>query len=72
MKPILKCTTAPHGATINDLASRGVIAPIEFTAPDGVRRIANSIWAAHDWIKATGYYERPGSPPIVYHLEAQR
>lgn len=70
MSAILKSTTAMHGATINDLAEQGEIKPVEFTAPDGVRRIANSMWAAHDWIKSTGYYERPGSAPIVYHLEA--
>lgn len=67
MSPI-KSTDAQHGATINDLAERGLIEPVEFTAPDGVRRIANSMWAAHDWTRATGYYQRPGSAPIVYHF----
>lgn len=42
---ILKSTAAQHGATINDLAERG--------------------------LKATGYYEQPGSAAIVYHLEAK-
>lgn len=70
MTQLLKCTAALHGATINDLADRGLIERVEFTAPDGIRRTANSMWAAHDWIKATGYYERPGSAPIVYHLGA--
>lgn len=66
---VLKSTAAQHGATINDLAERGLIHPVAFTAPDGICREANSMWAAHDWIKSTGYYDRPGSAPIVYHFE---
>lgn len=64
----IQCTAAQHGATINDLAERGLIDPVEFTAPDGVRRIANSMWAMHDWLTAIGYYKQPGSAPIIYHL----
>jgi hypothetical protein len=68
--PILKVTSSQHGATLNDLAERGVIAPVEFTAPDGVRRVANSAWAASDWLKLNGFYA-PGNKPIVYHLEEE-
>lgn len=68
MTPV-KSTHPQHGATINDLADRGLIQPVEFIAPDGIPRVANSMWAAHDWIKATGYYQRPGSPPIVYRFD---
>lgn len=66
MTIILKCTAAQHGASINDLAERGIIEPIEFTAPNGERRRANSAWAAYDWLKANGHYEH-GKAPIVYH-----
>lgn len=62
---MIKCTAPQHGATINDLAARGLIAPVEFTAPDGVRRKANSMWAASDWLKSHGHYD--GKRPIVYH-----
>lgn len=67
MKTVLKCTAAQHGATINSLAARGLIAPVSFTAPDGTRHTANSAWAAYDWLKANGHYDH-GKQPIVYHL----
>ena len=68
---VLKCTAAHHGATINDLAERGLIEPVEFTAPDDVRRAANSMWAASDWLKAHGYHgdTARGNKRIVYHFD---
>lgn len=68
---IIKCTAANHSATINDLAARGLIKPVEFTAPDDVRRMANSMWAASDWLKAHGFHGdvARGNKPIVYHFD---
>ena len=65
---VIKSTDAQHADTVNFLADRGLIKPVDFTPPDGIRRTANSMWAAHDWLRATGYYKRPGSAPIEYHL----
>jgi hypothetical protein len=62
------CESSQHSATINDLAKRGVIKLVEFTAPDGVRRIANSVWAASDWLKEKKFYAA-GNKPIIYHLK---
>lgn len=64
---LIKATLSEHKETINYLASEGKIAPIEFTAPDGIRRQANSMWAASDWLKTNGYYQ-PNEKPIIYHL----
>lgn len=68
---MLKCTAAHHGATINDLAERGLIEPVEFTAPDNIRRVANSMWAASDWLKAHGFHgdSARGNKPIAYHFD---
>ena len=51
-----------HANTINRLAEEGKIEPLEFTAPDGVRRKANSFAAAYDWLVMNGY--RQDSPNI--------
>lgn len=69
MKPpiLLQCTAATHSNSINALAERGLIAPVSFTAPDGTRHVANSAWAAYDYLHANGHYEH-GKKPIVYHL----
>lgn len=62
------------GETINALANEGKIAPVSFTAPDGVRRKANSCHAAHDWMKEQGFFQRDemgwiiSQAPIVYHV----
>jgi hypothetical protein len=76
--PVLKCTAPQHGSAINELAERGVIAPIAFTAPDGIRRVANSAWAAYDWLHTAGHpwldasgHYAPGNKPIVYHWEGK-
>ena len=70
---VLKCTAATHADTINGLAELGLIEPVEFTAPDGVRRAANSMWAASDWLKANGYHgdkdSARGNKPIIYHFD---
>lgn len=62
--------TGEHGATINDLTQQKRIKPVAFTTPDGVYREANSVWAATDWIKASGLYEK--LTPIIWHLENPR
>jgi hypothetical protein len=65
---MIKATISEHSGTINSLASDGKIAPVEFTAPDGIRRKANSCWAASDWLKTNGWYDRSGCAPTIWHL----
>ena len=68
MADLIIATRAPHASSINDLARDGKITPIEFTSPvDGIRRKANSVWAAHDWLQDHGGYANPNKAPI-WHL----
>lgn len=65
---MIEATTTEHSGTINELAREGKIRPVAFTAPDGVRREANSVWAASDWLKTNGYYDGKPRPPVAWHF----
>lgn len=66
---IIKASLSEHKDTINSLAEEGKIQPVEFTAPDGMRRRANSCWAATDWLKTNGFYDAPNGHITIWHLE---
>lgn len=57
MSQLIIATYGDHAYTINDLAASGKIRPCAFTV-EGVRREANSVWAAMDWLKANGHHAK--------------
>lgn len=61
---MITCQDIQHGATINDLAERGVIAPVRFTYKDH-HHTANSVWAATEWLKRNGAYVA-GAPKVTW------
>ena len=66
---IIMSTCANHGGSINDLCMTGHAAfkVVEFTAFDGVRRKANCLLTAEDFLHSIGQYRPDQMIPVVYH-----
>jgi hypothetical protein len=44
-----------HASTINSLAEEGKIQPVGFVLPGGQQYMANSMWAATEWLAKNGH-----------------
>lgn len=64
---ILVNTNSEHGGSINSLAMEGKIEEVEFTAFDGIKRKANSILTACDFLKGIGQYKENQMIPVIWH-----
>lgn len=69
---MIECKNFSHGAVINDLAKAGVISPVAFrVSAQGFERtyIANSCWAATDFLKEQGFYARRADGTPEFQIE---
>jgi hypothetical protein len=57
---MLKAIGSGHAETINSLAEQGKIKPVEFATYNSEgnlnHHVANSVWAATDWLRENGFY----------------
>lgn len=63
---LILCANAQHGAAINHIALK--MAPVVFTTPDGVRHVANSVWAATGYLFDNGWYKQ--TRPVIWDIES--
>jgi len=64
---ILVNTSEQHNGSINSLCMEGKLIPVEFTAYDGIRRKANCMLTACDWLKANGQYKEEQTKLVIWH-----